>query len=60
MSRYIVLPIPVDARTPEGYSLILAYAKEDQVVVPIDLNDLNEEDHHCDWEGCTTLSHVFI
>jgi hypothetical protein len=58
MSRYIVLPIPIDERTPKGYSLILAYAKEDEVVVPIELSDLDEEDHHCDWECCTTLSHV--
>lgn len=58
MSRYIVLPIPVDERTPEGYVLIVAYAKDDTVVIPMELNGLQEEDHNCDWEGCTTLNHV--
>jgi hypothetical protein len=58
MSRYVVLPIPVDDTVPEGYQLILAYAKGDEVVIPMDLCDLDEDNHNCDWEGCTSLSHV--
>jgi hypothetical protein len=58
MSRYIVLPIPVDDSVPEGYELILAYAKDDHVVIPMDSRGLPEDDHNCDWEGCCTLSHV--
>jgi hypothetical protein len=56
---FTYLPIPVDDKVPEGYRLIVAYAKDDTVVIPIDLNDnIKEEHHNCDWEGCTTLHHV--
>jgi hypothetical protein len=55
---FIKLPIPVDESVPEGYSLIVAYAKDDTVVVPLDLKNLPEDHHNCDWEGCTSLSHV--
>ena len=55
---FIYLPIPVDESVPEGYRLILAYAKDDAIVVPVDVTKIPEEQHNCDWEGCTTLSHV--
>lgn len=58
MSRYITLPIPVDERVPEGYSLILAYAKDDEVVIPMDVEGLDEDQHNCDWEGCSSIQHV--
>ena len=51
------LPIPVDETVPEGYELIVAYAKDDTVVVPIDIGYL-PENHNCDWEGCSSVSHV--
>lgn len=57
-SNFTVLPIPVDERVPEGFSLILAYAKDNEVVIPIDTIELPEELHNCDWEGCATFSHV--
>lgn len=57
-SRYIILPIPVDDRVPEGYQLIVAYAKGDEVCIPMELDGLKGEDHNCDWEGCSTLEHV--
>ena len=56
--RYTVLPIPTDGRVPDGYSLIVAYAKNDTVVIPMDVRGLSDEDHNCDWEGCSTLEHV--
>jgi len=53
------LPIPIDERTPEGYQLIVAYAKGTEIVVPIEPTELESEDlHNCDWEGCCTFSHV--
>jgi len=55
--RYTVLPLPVDDSVPDGYSLIVAYAKGDEVVVPMDPRGL-DDDHNCDWEGCSTVSHV--
>lgn len=55
-SRFIYLPIPV-TDVPEGYRIVFAYAKDDVVVVP--LADLPEgEKHNCDWEGCSSISHV--
>jgi len=57
-SIFTILPIPVDERVPEGYSLIVAYAKDDEIVVPIDLSSLPEEHHNCDWEGCSSVHHV--
>ena len=58
MSRYNILNLPHAERVPDGYELIEAYAKGDTVVIPIEPNGLDEDDHNCDWEGCTTLSHV--
>jgi len=55
---FVYLPLPVDDKVPEGYRLIVAYAKDDTVVIPVDINKLAEEQHDCDWEGCCTLSHV--
>lgn len=52
------LPIPVDERVPEGYNLIVAYAKDDKVVIPINATELGEN-HNCDWEGCSSIEHVF-
>ncbi len=57
MSRYHLLNIPIDGSVPDGYELILAYAKNDTVVIPIDPNGL-DEDHNCDWEGCSSVGHV--
>lgn len=55
--KFTTLPIPVDDKVPEGYELIVAYAKGDEIVVPID-TDEEKDLHNCDWEGCTTFSHV--
>jgi hypothetical protein len=55
---FTYLPIPVDEHVPEGYRLIVAYAKDDTIVITIDESKLSEEFHNCDWEGCCTLSHV--
>ena len=57
MSRYIELNMPVDSRVPAGYQLILAYAKDDLVRIPMDPRGLDDDDHNCDWEGCSTVSH---
>ena len=57
--RYITLNIPTDDRVPEGYQLIRAYSNGKMVVVELDVNDLKEDDHNCDWEGCSSISHVF-
>jgi len=57
--KYIPLNIPTDSRVPEGYNLIMAYAKGDDIVIPID--DIPDEQahlHSCDWEGCGSLDHV--
>ena len=57
--EYIPLNIPADDRVPDGYHLILAYAKGDDIVVPI--ADIPEDQNHlhaCDWEGCGSLDHV--
>ncbi len=55
----IELPIPVSDDIPEGYKLIVAYAKEDRIVVPLNTHALKyEELHNCDWEGCSTIHHV--
>lgn len=55
--EFTKLPIPVDDRTPKGYKLIIAYAKDDDVVIPVD--PIEEKDEHdCDWEGCGSLNHV--
>jgi len=57
--KYIPLNIPTDQRVPDGYKLILAYAKGDDIVIPID--DIPDDQaylHNCDWEGCGTLDHV--
>jgi hypothetical protein len=55
---FVKLNIPTDDKVPEGYNLILAYAKDDHIVVPIDTQNIPENHHDCDWEGCCTLSHV--
>ena len=57
MSRYVELNIPVDSRVPDGYRLILAYAKGDLVRIPMDPHGLDDDDHNCDWEGCSSVSH---
>ena len=57
MITFIKLPIPTDERIPDGYSLVVAYAKGDEVVVPIENLDDNDP-HSCDWEGCGSLDHV--
>lgn len=57
---FIYLPIPIDGRVPDGYKLIVAYAKDDEIVAPLDVNNLNDEKYHdCDWEGCSSVDHVF-
>ena len=56
MSRYIELNIPIDSRVPEGYRLVLAYAKGDLVRIPMDPCGLDDDDHNCDWEGCSSVS----
>ena len=56
---FTYLPISIDERVPEGYRLIVAYAKDDMVVVLIEVTEVPKEEHHnCDWEGCSTVSHV--
>lgn len=54
--KLINLPIPVDDRVPDGYRLIVAYASESDIVIPIEPEE--EENHNCDVEGCGTLEHV--
>jgi hypothetical protein len=56
--RYTELNIPTDSRVPDGYALVLAYARGDEVVIPIDPRGLPEDDHSCDWEGCGSIGHV--
>ena len=56
--KFIELPIPVDDRVPEGFKLVLAYAKGSRVFLPIHEMPENEEHHNCDWEGCGSLEHV--
>ena len=56
--EFTKLPIPIDDRTPEGYKLIVAYAKDDDIVIPVDPIDEEKDEHDCDWEGCSSLSHV--
>ena len=58
--KFTTLPIPVDDRVPAGYELILAYAKGNEIVVPIEQLDeeIDKDIHNCDWEGCTSVSHV--
>ena len=57
---FIELPLPVDDRVPEGYRLIVAYAKDDTVVVPLNTCGLQKEEYHnCDCEGCSSVEHVF-
>ena len=57
--EFVELNIPIEDRVPEGYRLILAYAKDDDVVLPISYTpEVSEELHNCDWEGCGTLEHV--
>lgn len=55
---FTYLPLPVDDKVPEGYRLIVAYAKNDMVVIPVEPTVLPDDQHNCDWEGCCTLSHV--
>jgi hypothetical protein len=55
--KFIELPIPVDERVPEGYILIVAYAKGENVVTPVTLEE-GDEYHNCDAEGCGSLDHV--
>jgi hypothetical protein len=61
--KFVELNIPVEERVPEGYRLILAYVKDDDIVIPIaQLPEENEETiglHNCDWEGCGSLDHIF-
>ena len=57
--KFCELNIPIDERCPEGYRLILAYAKGDDIVIPIaDIPEESEDYHNCDWEGCGSLDHV--
>jgi hypothetical protein len=56
--KFIELPLPVDDLTPEGFKLVVAYAKGSKVFLPIYEMSENEEYHNCDWEGCGTFSHV--
>lgn len=58
MENFITLPFPVDDKVPNGYRFILAYGKDNEVVVPLTLQDLPGDYHNCDWEGCSTLHHV--
>ena len=58
--RYQKLNIPVDERVPDGHFLILAYSDGKSIIVPMNPCDLiNADDHNCDWEGCSSVSHVF-
>jgi len=57
MSRYVELNIPTDSSVPEGYRLILAYAKGDRVRIPMDPSGLVDGYHSCDWEGCSSVAH---
>ena len=60
MKRYTELPIPVDERVPEGHKLILAYTNGTDVIVPFNPQTLkSEDDHNCDWEGCSSVNCVF-
>jgi hypothetical protein len=54
------LPFPIvpTPHVPPGYTPIVAYANGDTIVVPIDPCSLQEALHNCDWEGCSSLSHV--
>jgi hypothetical protein len=57
--KYIPLNIPVEDRIPEGYHLVQAYAKGDNIVVPItDIPEGQEDLHNCDWEGCGSMDCV--
>jgi len=56
VERYHELNIPTDSRVPDGYNMILAYFKGDTVVIPINPDGL-DENHDCDWEGCSSVSH---
>ena len=56
--RYVKLNIPVDSRVPKDYQLIRAYSDGKEIVVELDVNDLKDDDHNCDWEGCSTVTHV--
>jgi hypothetical protein len=57
--KYVYLNLPTDEFIPEGYRLVIAYAKGDDVVLPINsIPEEQEQKHNCDWEGCGSLSHV--
>ncbi|MDY6957989.1 MAG: hypothetical protein SVK08_02415 [Halobacteriota archaeon] len=57
--KYVYFNLPIGEMVPEEYKLIEAYAKGDDIVVPISsIPEEQEELHNCDWEGCGTLSHV--
>ena len=56
---FTYLTTPNDERIPNGYRLIFAYTKGDEVVVPIEsMENLSDEQHDCDWERCGSMSHV--
>lgn len=46
-------------RVPEGFKPILAYAKGDDIAIPIyDIPEESADFHNCDWESCGSLDHV--
>ena len=53
------LGLPKGVHIPDEYSLIEAYTKDGEIVVPIrDIPENKEHLHDCDVEGCGTFSHV--
>jgi hypothetical protein len=57
--QYTVLALPKCLnRVPSSYQVVLAYAKEDNIIVPIEIPEELAEYHNCDWEGCGSLDHV--
>jgi hypothetical protein len=54
---FTYLPIPPNNSVPEGFRLVVAYAKGDTVLLPIDANAVPEELHNCKIEKCSYPSH---
>ncbi len=60
-SEYIQFnELPLSAeRVPAGFVPVEAYAKGNDIVVPIaNIPEGMEHLHDCDWEGCGSLDHV--
>jgi len=56
--KYNTLSIHGIARIPEGYQLIQAYAKGNEIIIPIlQIPEDEAQLHNCDLEGCGTLDH---